>query len=516
MNYIDKLLKEWSYRVSDGKPNPKNESHLWKLKEILREWEWNSDAINELVGTLQEDTLVKNLDTGNKYLVKNVNKKKHQVLKKNATKDDLEKEKSKKDSDDELSIKLSKSSRENVLNRLKTKSQELIDSDDREERRNRSKDAVSLVTNFFETDNVNEQRKILKKLIENKYITTNTSNPNQSRRKIYFRSVNLSPQIRKLFAESTASNYMWDVARKNGLQLEMDDSSQGRREAAFTGQFHEAGTASELANMLEIENKSEPPTTGELEIRLDESGGDVSSMKRINKKSAEILKDNLIKKYGDDANITSVRVVGTELAKSGQSTKDPTDLIVKVERGGKIYYERISMKAYKSLKSINMKNAGMRSVGEQMFGSDKLNKRLLNLSDNDGKGWNFSDKDEREEYQRRSQEILYEELEEMVKSKDGQENLKEMWRTVHGCNLKDSDGNSIGVSTLIANKTTEEVVYHESEYYCSPPEPIKVVKKNKSITIEVGDKDGIPVLELVTKTEKKHKDSGVLIFNHKE
>lgn len=54
MSYIDKLLNEWAYRVHDGKPNPKNIDHIWQLRDILLEWEWDVPAINQFVYELKE------------------------------------------------------------------------------------------------------------------------------------------------------------------------------------------------------------------------------------------------------------------------------------------------------------------------------------------------------------------------------------------------------------------------------------------------------------------------------
>ena len=36
MNLIDEILTEWSYRVYDGMPNPKNPLHIIKLKESMK------------------------------------------------------------------------------------------------------------------------------------------------------------------------------------------------------------------------------------------------------------------------------------------------------------------------------------------------------------------------------------------------------------------------------------------------------------------------------------------------
>ena len=36
MNLIDRIITEWSYRVNDGMPNPKNPLHIVELKESLK------------------------------------------------------------------------------------------------------------------------------------------------------------------------------------------------------------------------------------------------------------------------------------------------------------------------------------------------------------------------------------------------------------------------------------------------------------------------------------------------
>ena len=43
---IDKIITEWSYRVNDGMPNPKNPLHLIKLKESLKKLKLNNTIID--------------------------------------------------------------------------------------------------------------------------------------------------------------------------------------------------------------------------------------------------------------------------------------------------------------------------------------------------------------------------------------------------------------------------------------------------------------------------------------
>ena len=96
---INKILVEWAYRTNDGKPDAKNKAKLLTLESVLSDFGWSREARAELLNTLiKEDDIVKNKETGNIYTVKNVNKDKHQLIKKNASKDDI---KNVKDKDDE-------------------------------------------------------------------------------------------------------------------------------------------------------------------------------------------------------------------------------------------------------------------------------------------------------------------------------------------------------------------------------------------------------------------------------
>ena len=49
-----KIVKEWGYRVDDGKPNPNNSAHLYHLSQILIENKWPFEVIDELLQNLTE------------------------------------------------------------------------------------------------------------------------------------------------------------------------------------------------------------------------------------------------------------------------------------------------------------------------------------------------------------------------------------------------------------------------------------------------------------------------------
>ena len=54
--YINKILTELSYRVSNGTPDFTNEQHMIKLFEVLEELDWSIYGIVELIKTLTEYT----------------------------------------------------------------------------------------------------------------------------------------------------------------------------------------------------------------------------------------------------------------------------------------------------------------------------------------------------------------------------------------------------------------------------------------------------------------------------
>ena len=89
---LNKILNEWAYRTSDGKPDVKNNAKLLVLESVLKDFGWNRNVRAELLNTLiKEDDIVKNKKTGNVYTVKNHNPETQDLVKKNASKDDIKK-----------------------------------------------------------------------------------------------------------------------------------------------------------------------------------------------------------------------------------------------------------------------------------------------------------------------------------------------------------------------------------------------------------------------------------------
>jgi len=119
---LNKIVKEWSYRVNDGKPNPNNSTHLYHLSEILIENKWTFEVIDELLQNLTEVDIIKNKKSGNVYPVQTHNPDTQDLITKDASEDEIEK--IDKDEEPESKEELLTSDHETVDDALRyTKSQ---------------------------------------------------------------------------------------------------------------------------------------------------------------------------------------------------------------------------------------------------------------------------------------------------------------------------------------------------------------------------------------------------------
>ena len=51
---LDVIVEEWAYRVHDGKPNPKNDNHIYVLSNLLYELKWPMVVIDGVIKNLRE------------------------------------------------------------------------------------------------------------------------------------------------------------------------------------------------------------------------------------------------------------------------------------------------------------------------------------------------------------------------------------------------------------------------------------------------------------------------------
>ena len=119
---LKQIVKEWGYRVDNSKPDPSNSTHKYKLYELLIEYKWPLQVIDELIQNLSEVDIVKNKKSGNVYPVRTHNPDTQDLIKKDASEDDIEK--IKKDKESESKEELLTSDHETVDDALRyTKSQ---------------------------------------------------------------------------------------------------------------------------------------------------------------------------------------------------------------------------------------------------------------------------------------------------------------------------------------------------------------------------------------------------------
>ena len=90
---LNEILVEWAYRTNDGKPDVKSNAKLLTLEGVLKDFGWTREARAELLNTLmtEDDIVTKIGGSGSPYTVKNFNKEKHKLVKKNASDDEIAK-----------------------------------------------------------------------------------------------------------------------------------------------------------------------------------------------------------------------------------------------------------------------------------------------------------------------------------------------------------------------------------------------------------------------------------------
>ena len=88
---LNEILVEWAYRTNDGKPDVKSNAKLLTLEGVLKDFGWTREARAELLRTLMEADIVKNKKSGNTYVVKTHNPDTQDLVKKDASDDEIAK-----------------------------------------------------------------------------------------------------------------------------------------------------------------------------------------------------------------------------------------------------------------------------------------------------------------------------------------------------------------------------------------------------------------------------------------
>tara|TARA_Y100001963_G_scaffold154492_1_gene243410 strand:+ start:534 stop:2483 length:1950 start_codon:yes stop_codon:yes gene_type:complete len=198
---LNKILVEWAYRTSDGKPDVKNSAKLLTLETVLKDFGWSREARAELLSTLMtEDDIVKNRKTGNVYTVKNVNKDKHQLIKKNASKDDIKKiDKAKEKGDEEPTQSIPKEVSK-IFNNSQTSVRDgLLYMSDEDKK----------LFNDFKKDFIELQSTPSKKLAQQMIEKYGLEASSGKKPKVYIRNINF--EARKILGQNNATKFIKDT-----------------------------------------------------------------------------------------------------------------------------------------------------------------------------------------------------------------------------------------------------------------------------------------------------------------
>ena len=341
MNLIEKILEEWSVRVHNGMPNPKNPLHLVHLEETLNELRLPRKVSAKLLQNLRqikERDLVKNKKSGNTYDVKTHNPQTQNLVKKDAS--DAEIEKAKQDKEEPSTEKKTqsngysgdkdKSLKQGDPNQTEEYSRDLEPDDDGFNERNK-KDANPIPPPAISLDGIVENPKFPKRYLKVLERMTNTKVSTRSKKWSHFSDI-----------EGGAGR----ISAQAGELLTMMGSSMSDEEFE------------QLTNtLLEHEQKliDENP-------ELKKEGKRIVTKSWINaaKQSRKAIKDRLVKQYGEGTEIVaSAWDVKNEVEAMGLSDYDKnkgfsTDMYVKVKKpDGEEVLDEVSLKKSTKVNFLN-------------------------------------------------------------------------------------------------------------------------------------------------------------------
>ena len=341
MELINKILVEWSYRVDNGMPNPKNPLHLVQLEETLNELRLPrkvSEKLLQNLRTIKERDIVKNKKSGNTYDVQKHNPDTQDLVKKDAS--DAEIEKVKQDKEEPSTEKKTqsngyvgdkdKSLKQGDPNQTEEYGRDLEPDDDGFNERNK-KDANPTPPPPISLEGIIENPKFPKRYLKVLERMTNTKVSTRSKKWSHFSDI-----------EGGAGR----ISAQAGELLTMMGSSMSDEEFE------------QLTNtLLEHEQKliDENP-------ELKKEGKRIVTKSWINaaKQSRKAIKDRLVKQYGEGTEIVaSAWDVKNEVEAMGLSDYDKnkgfsTDMYVKVKKpDGEEVLDEVSLKKSTKVNFLN-------------------------------------------------------------------------------------------------------------------------------------------------------------------
>ena len=341
MELINKILVEWSYRVDNGMPNPKNPLHLVQLEETLNELRLPrkvSEKLLQNLRTIKERDIVKNKKSGNTYDVQKHNPDTQDLVKKDAS--DAEIEKVKQDKEEPSTEKKTqsngyvgdkdKSLKQGDPNQTEEYGRDLEPDDDGFNERNK-KDANPTPPPPISLEGIIENPKFPKRYLKVLERMTNTKVSTRSKKWSHFSDI-----------EGGAGR----ISAQAGELMTMMGSSMSDEEFE------------QLTNtLLEHEEKLIDKNP-----ELKKEGKRIVTKSWINaaKQSRKAIKDRLVKQYGEGTEIVATAWdVKNEVEAMGLSDYDKnkgfsTDMYVKVKKpNGEEVLDEISLKKSTKVNFLN-------------------------------------------------------------------------------------------------------------------------------------------------------------------
>jgi hypothetical protein len=455
------------------------------------------DELKKKQKDLDEDSWVKNKKSGNVYTVKKPNPETHVE----PSKGEIEKAQKEKQDKPEGEVKQFPSATVKSEQAKLNKVDELLAGQD-ENTLQRAEVLKQNWDQFVNAKTREERVQAVRELADNNLIEGHAGG-----KKIYLSPNSALPYKHLTGASGTSvSEEMNKIIQEEGIEVPMRGGAKDRALADMSGKHNEAGVVSYL--FPSDENKAAYEST---QKTLKDLGGDEAKFDAINKKAADIMKASL----PEGSQITGAQQVGgvgkTALAKLGIDPKvDPTDLIIQYkDKDGNDQIMKVSAKTYTDPKNITMKNAGVNNAGATYLGEigKDLDAKVGELRKTYAWNDSMSDQEKAEQKKNLKQAYLGEfssKMEELSKSKEGQQKLTDMWKDVHGCGQN--------VHTQVINKKTGDVQMKSPDHYCNPTPPFGVKFDGVKLVINMGGKDD-SFLQVDMKTEDK--GSPKILFRHR-
>lgn len=499
--FDEKKAKELVLAILEGgspiPPKKEEDPNEKELDQYDMLTQAEKDELKKKEQDLDEDTWVKNKKSGNIYTVKKPNPETHVT----PSKGEIEKAEKEKQDKPQGEVKPFSSATAKSEQAKLAKIDELLAGQDD----NTLQRAEVLKQNWdqFVNAKTREERvQAVRELADNNLIEGHAGG-----KKIYLSPNSALPYKHLTGASGTSvSEEMNKIIQEEGIEVPMRGGAKDRALADMSGKHNEAGVVAYL--FPSDENKKAYQAT---QNTLKELGGDEAKFDEINKKAAEVMKSSL----PEGSQITGAQQVGgvgkTALAKLGINPKvDPTDLIIQYkDKDGNDQIMKVSAKTYTDPKNITMKNSGLNNAGATYLGEigKDLDAKIGELRKK--YAWNDSMSDQEKADQKKNLKQAYlgefsSKMEELSKTREGQQKLTDMWKDVHGCGKN--------VHTQVINKKTGDVQMKSPDHYCNPTPPFGVKFDGVKLVINMGGKDD-SFLQVDMKTEDK--GSPKILFRHR-